>query len=116
MVEARNPKGNAGFAAALFDRNHDRSLRLKKSPLHVTSRRAILSCPSSQQFQMEMMMVHPEIARIDASAPGVTLVNIYEVEPGKQADLARLLSKVTRETIGRQPGFISVSIHSSFDG
>ncbi len=61
-------------------------------------------------------MVHPEIARIDASAPGVTLVNIYEVEPGKQADLARLLSKVTRETIGRQPGFISVSIHSSFDG
>lgn len=61
-------------------------------------------------------MAQTEIATIDASVPGVTLVNVYEVEPGKQADLVRLLSEVTQATIRKQPGFISVSVHSSFDG
>lgn len=61
-------------------------------------------------------MAQAEIATIDASASGVTLVNVYEVEPEKQANLALLLSEVTDSTIRKQPGFVSVCVHSSFDG
>lgn len=57
-----------------------------------------------------------KIARIEAHAPGITLINVYEVEPEKQAELAHLLSEVTDAVIRRQPGFVSVSVHSSFDG
>lgn len=38
------------------------------------------------------------------------------MEPEKQAALARLLSEVTESAIRRQPGFVSVSVHSSLDG
>lgn len=61
-------------------------------------------------------MVKHDIATIDASANCVTLVNVYDVEPENQAELAKLLSEVTESTIRRQPGFLSVSVHSSFDG
>lgn len=61
-------------------------------------------------------MASPEIAKIDANAACVTLINVYEVEAEKQADLARLLSEVTDSAIRQQPGFVSVSIHSSLDG
>lgn len=61
-------------------------------------------------------MAQTEIAIINASASGVTLVNVYDVEPEKQADLAGLLSEVTEATIRKQPGFVSVSVHSSLDG
>ncbi|MCM5552032.1 antibiotic biosynthesis monooxygenase family protein [Pleomorphomonas sp. NRK KF1] len=56
------------------------------------------------------------IATIDAETERVTLINLYEVEPAKQADLARLLSEITESTIRHEPGFISVSVHSSLDG
>lgn len=55
-------------------------------------------------------------ANIDASANCITLVNVYDVEPANQAELARRLSEVTQATIRHQPGFLSVSIHSSHDG
>lgn len=55
-------------------------------------------------------------ATIDAQSAVVTLINVYEVEPEKQAELARLLSEVTETVMRRQPGFVSVSIHCSFDG
>lgn len=61
-------------------------------------------------------MASEQIVRIDAEAAGVTLINVYEVEPEKHADLARLLSETTENVIRRQPGFVSVSIHSSLDG
>lgn len=56
------------------------------------------------------------VAKIEASAAGITLINVYEVEPEKQAELVRALSEVTDAVIARQPGFVSVSFHSSFDG
>ena len=46
----------------------------------------------------------------------LTLINVYEVEPEKQADLAKALSEATERTIRKQPGFISVCVHSSLDG
>ncbi len=53
--------------------------------------------------------IHPDVAC-------VTLVNVYEVEPEQQAELAKALSEATDSTIRHQPGFVSVSIHSSLDG
>lgn len=62
-------------------------------------------------------MASHKIAKIDAAeTTRVTLINVYEVELEKQADLVRLLSEVTETIIRRQPGFVSVSIHSSLDG
>lgn len=61
-------------------------------------------------------MEQPSVATIEAGSPGITLVNVYEVEPGNQAELARLLSELTETEIRKQPGFVSVSVHSSFDG
>jgi quinol monooxygenase YgiN len=61
-------------------------------------------------------MAHKEIAKIEAEARSLTLINVYDVEPEKQAELARLLSEVTESTIRQQPGFVSVSVHSSLDG
>lgn len=55
-------------------------------------------------------------AAIDPQSTCLTLINFYEVEPEKQADLAKALSESTENTIRHQPGFISVCIHSSLDG
>ncbi|AIB12480.1 antibiotic biosynthesis monooxygenase [Azospirillum argentinense] len=55
-------------------------------------------------------------ATIDPQSPCLTLINVYGVEPGTQADLAKALSEATENTIRHQPGFLSVSIHSSLDG
>lgn len=61
-------------------------------------------------------MASSKTAAIDPQAKWLTLINVYEVEPGRQADLARALSESTESRIRHQPGFISVSIHSSLDG
>ena len=61
-------------------------------------------------------MTELSTATIDPAAACVTLVNVYEVEPARQAELARLLSDLTETSIGKQPGFVSVSVHSSLDG
>ncbi len=61
-------------------------------------------------------MTSKNIAAIDPRATCLTLINVYEVEPGKQADLAKALSESTESTIRHQPGFISVCVHSSLDG
>jgi len=61
-------------------------------------------------------MPNHEIAKIDARSDHMTLINVYEVEPDKQVDLVRLLADVTDRVIRHQPGFVSVSIHSSLDG
>ena len=61
-------------------------------------------------------MASHEIAKIDPTSACITLINVYDVEPEKQADLARLLSEVTETAIRKEPGFVSVSIHSSLDG
>lgn len=46
----------------------------------------------------------------------VTLINVYEVAPERQAELARLLADVTERVMRRLPGFVSVSVHCSLDG
>lgn len=61
-------------------------------------------------------MASKKSATIDPQAAYVTLINVYEVEPEKQAELAKALSESTESTIRHQPGFVSVCIHSSLDG
>ncbi|MCX8999851.1 antibiotic biosynthesis monooxygenase [Rhizobiaceae bacterium BDR2-2] len=61
-------------------------------------------------------MVSGNKATIDPEAKNLTLVNVYEVESGRQAELVAALSEATESTIRHQPGFLSVSIHSSLDG
>ncbi len=61
-------------------------------------------------------MTQKNTATIDAAEPRLTLINVYEVEAGRQADLARLLSEITDGSIRQAPGFVSVSVHSSLDG
>ena len=55
-------------------------------------------------------------AIIDPQSKCLTLINVYEVEPERQADLVKALSESTESTIRHQPGFISVCIHGSLDG
>jgi quinol monooxygenase YgiN len=61
-------------------------------------------------------MTAKQIATINAERALATLVSVFEVEPEKQAELARILSDGTEAVIRHQPGFVSVSIHSSLDG
>lgn len=51
-----------------------------------------------------------------AQAKLLTFINIYEVAPERQAELAELLSTATEETLRHMPGFVSVNIHRSMDG
>lgn len=46
----------------------------------------------------------------------VTLINVYEVAPERQAELVDLLGEVTKAEIQARPGFLSVCIHRSLDG
>jgi heme-degrading monooxygenase HmoA len=46
----------------------------------------------------------------------VTLVNVFTVKPGDQEKLAALLVEATERTMQHVPGFVSASIHKSFDG
>jgi quinol monooxygenase YgiN len=55
-------------------------------------------------------------ARIDPARAVLTMINVYEVAPEKQAELVRLLGEATEKTMRQQPGFVSVSIHRSVDG
>jgi heme-degrading monooxygenase HmoA len=61
-------------------------------------------------------MASKDTATIASQAAYLTLINVYEVEAGKQAQLAKALSEATESTIRHQPGFISVCVHSSLDG
>src|SRR5690606_9309803 len=68
------------------------------------------------QLSKEMTMARKKVATIDPAVERLTLVNVYEVEPDRQAALAKALSESTESTIRNQPGFVSVCIHSSLDG
>src|ERR1700733_2449055 len=46
----------------------------------------------------------------------LTLINVFTVEPQNQQELAQTLIDATEQTMKRMPGFISASIHKSFDG
>lgn len=53
---------------------------------------------------------------IDAKSDVATLINMFEVEPAKQAELAKFLSEAADKVFRHQPGFVSASIHCSLDG
>jgi quinol monooxygenase YgiN len=46
----------------------------------------------------------------------LTVINIFTVTPDKQADVVRMLSEMTENTVRHHAGFISTSIHTSLDG
>ena len=46
----------------------------------------------------------------------LTLVNVFTVKPDNQKKLVDVLVEATETTMKRMPGFISASIHKSFDG
>jgi quinol monooxygenase YgiN len=45
----------------------------------------------------------------------LTLINTYEVKPGRAEELIEFLSRATQETLRYVPGFISANLHLSFD-
>ncbi len=45
----------------------------------------------------------------------VTLINVFTVEPAHQPRLLDLLARAT-EVVREAPGFVSASLHRSFDG
>jgi heme-degrading monooxygenase HmoA len=53
---------------------------------------------------------------IDVNAPIITLINVLEVAPERQKQLANLLEKATDEVMRHLPGFISANLHCSLDG
>jgi len=55
-------------------------------------------------------------AAIAADAPILTMINVLEVPPERQAELVAILETATAEVMRYLPGFISANIHRSFDG
>ena len=53
---------------------------------------------------------------ITAHGPYATLINVFTVEPGRAAELARLLAEATDAVMRHVPGFVSANIHVSTDG
>ena len=53
---------------------------------------------------------------ISVSAPVLTLINVFTVEPARQQELVALPVAATEEIMQHQPGFISANIHASADG
>jgi quinol monooxygenase YgiN len=53
---------------------------------------------------------------ISVSAPVVTLINVFTVEPARQQELVALLATAIEEVMQHQPGFVSANIHASTDG
>lgn len=73
-------------------------------------------CHVSESLLQGTTMANTSNVSIAPQSSILTLINVYEVDPDKQADLVKALSESTESTIRHQPGFISVCIHSSFDG
>ncbi|MGH3852100.1 MAG: antibiotic biosynthesis monooxygenase family protein [Pseudonocardiaceae bacterium] len=53
---------------------------------------------------------------ISVSAPVMTLINVFTVEPARQQELVRVLATATEKTMRHLPGFVSANIHASTDG
>lgn len=56
------------------------------------------------------------MSRIDMDSPGVTLINVFTVEPADQQRLVELLVEATESVMSTVPGFVSANIHASLDG
>ena len=53
---------------------------------------------------------------IEEGAPVVTLVNVFTVEPHRQAELIELLDRATEEVMRHRPGFVAANIHRGLEG
>jgi len=49
-------------------------------------------------------------------SPPVTLINVFTVDPTKQAELIDLLARATEASVRHAPGFISARLHRGLDG
>jgi quinol monooxygenase YgiN len=56
------------------------------------------------------------MSNITKGNPVVTLVNVFTVAAENQQRLIDLLIQATEQTMKHLPGFVSASIHRSFDG
>jgi heme-degrading monooxygenase HmoA len=59
---------------------------------------------------------HMATTAIDANAPLITLINIFQVEANDQDTLIQLLEAATLEVMQHLPGFVSANIHRGLDG
>jgi heme-degrading monooxygenase HmoA len=55
-------------------------------------------------------------ARISAGAGLVTLINVFTVDPANQQRLVEHWQAATEDVMRHLPGFVSATIHRSFDG
>jgi quinol monooxygenase YgiN len=46
----------------------------------------------------------------------ITFINVFSVDPIKQAELVKILTQVTEEIVRYKTGFLSARLHRSFDG
>lgn len=46
----------------------------------------------------------------------LTFINVFTVEPEKQQELVTLLTEVAEQTMKQMAGFVSATVHRSFDG
>jgi quinol monooxygenase YgiN len=53
---------------------------------------------------------------ISATNGGVTLINVFTVDPSNQQRLLELLTRATEVSVSHAPGFVSASLHRSLDG
>ena len=56
------------------------------------------------------------VTTIAVEQPVITLVNVFTVEPARQAELIELLRRSTEEAFSHFPGFVSANFHASLDG
>lgn len=56
------------------------------------------------------------MAKIESEGSIYTLINTFEVEPAKQQSVANMLEEVIEKVTKHLPGFVSASVHQSFDG
>jgi antibiotic biosynthesis monooxygenase (ABM) superfamily enzyme len=52
---------------------------------------------------------------IDSNKKICTFINVFTVEPEKHLELLELLKETTENIMSKLPGYISASIHLSFD-
>lgn len=55
------------------------------------------------------------MTKLDPSAGHLTLINTFEVEPDRAAELLAVLSRATEDTVRFAPGFISANLHVGRD-
>lgn len=53
---------------------------------------------------------------VDSDTEQVTLVNIFTVDPERQAELVDALDRASAAVFVGDPGFVSANLHASLDG